>query len=311
MSKNRSWCFTLNNYTEEETECLKEWITKYCVYGIFGKELAPTTGTPHLQGYFQRKSPGTKCALIKVSPRATFTVAKGSAKQNEVYCTKEDKNAWVFGEYKQQGERNDLEGLKDSILAGEIKADDVALSSPAMYHAYGRTLNKIEDLAMRRKFRKEMTKGIWLWGPTGVGKSHEAFKDFSPDTHYVYPYDGEWMDGYAQQDTMIINDFRGEIKYGQMLQLVDKWPHSVRRRNREPMPFLSKTIIVTASKPPELVYSGVADKDDSIAQLLRRFEVIFVGGDNNGLDGTDGTEVLEGNINSSSSSTFDGVYDCL
>ena len=47
----RNWCFTLNNFTPEEAEEIKnskEWI-KLIVYQVEEGE----TGTPHLQGYIE------------------------------------------------------------------------------------------------------------------------------------------------------------------------------------------------------------------------------------------------------------------
>lgn len=44
-------CSTLNNYSEEHYEFMKNYASKWAVYAIIGKETAPTTGTPHLQGY--------------------------------------------------------------------------------------------------------------------------------------------------------------------------------------------------------------------------------------------------------------------
>ena len=164
------------------------------------------------------------------------------------------------------------------------------------YHQYGRTLNKIEDLAMRNKYRSEMTKGIWYWGETGVGKSHKAFEGFNPKTHYVLPNDNGWWDAYTQQDTIIINDFRGEIRYNELLNLVDKWPFNVKRRNREPIPFISKTVIITSSLKPEDVYHNRND-EDKIEQLLRRFEVIKVGPPS--VTSGDGDEVVGGNTSPS------------
>ena len=69
-----------------------------------------------------------------------------------------------------------------------------------------------------------------------------------------------------------MNDFRGDVKYGELLQLVDKWPYQVSRRGREPTPFLARKVVVTSSMHPRDVYSGIAEKD-SIAQLERRFEI--------------------------------------
>ena len=57
--------------------------------------------------------------------------------------------------------------------------------------------------------------------------------------------DNDWQDGYTGQETVIINDFRGGIKYAVLLQLIDKWPAFVSRRGREPAPFLAKHVIIT------------------------------------------------------------------
>ena len=48
MTQSACFCFTLNNYTEEDVGRLVALPPPYCC--LFGKEVAPTTGTPHLQG---------------------------------------------------------------------------------------------------------------------------------------------------------------------------------------------------------------------------------------------------------------------
>lgn len=179
------------------------------------------------------------------------------------------------------------------------KVDDLVLENPMIYHKYGRTLNKIEDLRMRREYRIEMTKGIWYWGGTGVGKSHKAFEGYDPKTHYVLPNDNGWWDGYTGQDVVIINDFRGEMKYNFLLQLVDKWPMTVKRRNREPIPFVSRLVIITSSLAPSDIYNRRLIEDD-IGQLLRRFDVQQVG-----------TMVLEGNNRPPVEFDFDGFADII
>lgn len=42
MSVSKGWCFTLHNYTEDECVSIQETGCRYIVYG---KEVAPTTGT--------------------------------------------------------------------------------------------------------------------------------------------------------------------------------------------------------------------------------------------------------------------------
>ena len=76
-----------------------------------------------------------------------------------------------------------------------------------------------------------MTEDVWYYGPTAVGKSHNAFDGYDYRTHYVKCLKDDWWCGYKGQEIVILNDFRGQIDYSEMLQLCDKWPHTVKQRN--------------------------------------------------------------------------------
>jgi hypothetical protein len=201
-------------------------------------------------------------------------MCSGNLDQNTDYCGK-DGDFREFGEKPIQGKRADLISIKDLIMSGEKSVNQICESTPEIYHQYGRTLNKLEDIHFRSKYRTWMTEGIWIHGPTGCGKSHQAFEGYTPETHYVLPEDSGWWDGYTGQETIIINEFRGSIKYSELLDLCDKWPKTVKRRNREPAPFLGKKIIITSSLSPEQVYCNIACSD-SLDQLYRRFEILEI-----------------------------------
>ena len=125
----------------------------------------------------------------------------------------------------------------------------------------------------------KLTQGIWLFGSTGTGKSHNAFMDYDPATCYVWKDDKGWQDGYCGQETVIINDFRGRnMPYEKLLDLVDKYPTTVNRRGREPMPFTAKTVIITSSLTPNQIYNR-RDSEDSLDQLLDRFTVVELKGE--------------------------------
>lgn len=269
--QSRAWCFTLNNFTSEDETRIQEYPADYIVYGHEVGE----SGTPHLQGYVYVAARTTLATLKKrFSSTAHFEPARGSAADNIAYCTKDNTNVFTKGKPPSQGRRNDIEAVVNEIQAGAVTVDELTLQDPMLYHQYGRTLSRVEDLVRRKKFRTEMTQGVWLYGPTGVGKSHRAFTGFNPDTHYVWKYDNGWQDGYVGQEIVIINEFRGQIPLHELLQLVDKWPFEVRRRNREPFPFLAKKVIVTSSLPPDQVYQNLGN--DRIDQLLRRFDVQYL-----------------------------------
>ena len=83
------WCFTYNNYSEEINylEYLKkaEFRIKRCVYG---REVAPTTGTKHMQGYVEFFRSLRLNSVRKIFNAAFWTPAKGNSLQNFRYCTK-------------------------------------------------------------------------------------------------------------------------------------------------------------------------------------------------------------------------------
>lgn len=266
----RNWCFTLNNYTEEDFNLLKNSSKCKWTYAVIGCEIGEQ-GTPHLQGYFEFSGCKRLTTLKKLNDKIHWEKRLGSAKQASDYCKKEGKY-FEEGEMKKQGERTDLTLIKNQILEGK-KVDEIALEDPNTYHNYGRTLTKIEDIALRKKYRTWMTTCEWLYGKTGVGKSHRAFENFNPDTHYLWKLnDKGWQDGYSGQSIIIINDFRGEIPYNELLNLIDKWPYTLPRRGREPVPLLAKHIIITSSLCPAEVYKR-RNEEDSLNQLLRRISV--------------------------------------
>lgn len=112
----KTFCITLNNYTVEELEHAREYASTV-KYAIIGREKGEG-GTPHLQAYFNLKSP-TKFRVIKKRfPRAHIEKAKGDAAQNKAYCSKEGQ----FEEFgvmpSKVGERTELDDFKDAVKRG-------------------------------------------------------------------------------------------------------------------------------------------------------------------------------------------------
>ncbi|AXQ66002.1 MAG: helicase [Cressdnaviricota sp.] len=280
MTKSR--LFVVTNFNCDE-DILKNLVVEGKLRFIaYGKEKCPTTGKDHFQQYvmFHNQRSVSGKSLNKIGNmfgpvHCNVEPMMGSLSSNAVYCSKEGELV-KLGDEPKQGSRADLKDVLARIGSGETTVEDICLDDPSFYHQYGRTLTKAEDIMRRRMHRTEMTKGIWYYGETGAGKSHAAFEGYDPLTHYVKPVLDEWWDGYTGQETVIVNDFRGQIPFSEMLNLVDKWPHYVKRRCREPTPFLAKRLIVTSSMAPCEVYSGVTQDADSLAQLDRRFEVIKV-----------------------------------
>lgn len=267
----RLWAFT--NY-KLDFDYENYYKTTSAEYILYGQEVCPKTGRVHHQGFIYFKNARkSKKGVAKQLDKCHVEICKGSIDQNFDYCSKDGKITEI-GRRPQQGKRTDLISIKNKIMEGKTTVDDICVENPIAYHQYGRTLNKLEDIALRKKYRKWMTQCDWIWGPTGVGKSHIAMKKYyaEPENCYIYPNDNGWWDAYKGQETVIINEFRGGIPYGELLELIDKWPKQVRRRNREPVPFLAKKIIITSSLPPEEVYHNLS-YNDSLDQLKRRINL--------------------------------------
>jgi hypothetical protein len=268
--KTRLWRFTNFDLMFDYEKVLNN---STAIYIAYGEEICPKTKKPHHQGFiYFSGARGSIKGVAKLLGKCNVGMCDGNLDQNDDYCSKEN-DLIEFGERPKQGFRNDLEEVKSKILEHKLSVDEICIENPNIYHQYGRTLNKLEDIALRKKFRNWMTEGVWIYGPTGTGKSHKAYEGFNPVTHYNYPDDNGWWDGYTGQEIVIINEFRGEIKYRELLTLCDKYPMSVRRRGREPVPFLAKKIIITSALSPKNLFCNLAEHD-ALEQLLRRFDVI-------------------------------------
>lgn len=280
--KSRNFCFTMYGYPDNAQNVLPGRFGKV-KYLCWGWEICPTTQRPHLQGYVEFVNARNILGMSKSALKGiSFRHAKGSGEENRIYCSKpetkreEEPKFFEMGEMKAQGKRTDLNEIRDRIVAGDVTVDEITVDNPETYHQYGRTLEKLEDISLRKKFRTWMTTCDYLWGPTGTNKSKTAFAGFDPATHYAVRCDKGWWEGYTGQEIVIFDDFRGQIPYNELLKLIDWTPYYLCRRGREPVPFLAKHIIITTPFPPEELYPNICARD-SIAQLLRRIKVQYMG----------------------------------
>lgn len=277
-SKSRGWVFTVNHYTDDDRAKVLA-LEPPSSMAVCAELEVGDSGTPHIQGAVYFKNPRTLTGVRRLIPRAHWEPMRGSWQQASEYCRKGDASDRLVdaGEGPRQGQRSDLVAFKDAIKAGK-PVIDILDEFPVECIKYWRSMQQIRDEVMFSKNlrRTWMTKGLWLHGPTATGKSHRAFEGFDPSHTYVHNVtDKGWWDGYDPEahHTVILNDFRGELTYQQMLNLVDKWPYSVSSRSVRPRPFLARKVIVTSSNPPELTFIKRAD-EDSIEQLKRRFKIV-------------------------------------
>lgn len=88
-STSRRWCFTLNNYTEEELNQISDIFEKKNWNYVMGLEIGEEKKTPHIQGYFESKNCVRFSTVKKILPKAHIEACKGTRQQNTDYCTKD------------------------------------------------------------------------------------------------------------------------------------------------------------------------------------------------------------------------------
>jgi len=115
ISPSKRWAFTMNNYIEEEYSTIVRLIREYCKKAIVAKEVGKG-GTPHLQGYLEftvKRRPRSVFKMVDTSPSLEVAIAiasgklwpmaihwekaKGTLEDNLRYCSKDDKNPFVWG----------------------------------------------------------------------------------------------------------------------------------------------------------------------------------------------------------------------
>lgn len=272
----RRWCFTINNYCEEDLARCQDAVTDgVCRYICFGLEIAPETGTPHIQGYLECAGQKARRTLSKAFPRAAFFPAKGSAEQNITYCSKEGKffedgenplTPAEDGSLKGQGRRNDIHRVKQIIAEGGGMADIIDECSSYQSLKAGELLLKYAEPT-----RAVKPVVVWIHGPTGTGKSALA-SEIAPDAWWTAK-SLKWWDGYDAHANVVIDDFRADYcTFHELLRILDRHPYRVETKGGSRQ-LLATRVVITSPYPPENVYR---ERED-IGQLLRRIDrTIFV-----------------------------------
>lgn len=277
----RRFVFTLNNYTDEELDSIKAFADhQTVVYVCYGLEEAPSTGTPHVQGYFSLRVPtrvtgiARKFQEFSFLQRSRFEIANGTKNQNRAYCFKtracdEAPNAETFeSDSSEQGRRTDLENaisvLRESGMAALVE------EHPSTYVKFH---NGLRSLAERYERPRDTTPTVlWWYGATGSGKTFEAFRWAHDNGLSTWKSSRslKWWPHYEQQDVVIIDDFRKDfVTFHGLLTILDRYPETVEVKGGHRQ-LNSKFFIITSCYPPWSVYETRED----VGQLLRRIDQV-------------------------------------
>ena len=170
-------------------------------YMVCQVESAPTTGHIHLQGFIVFEKNHRVGAVARMDPfkHAHIEVMKGSVKQNEEYCEKEEsriKGPWKFGDAPAQGRRTDWAQTKEMIASGKSR-EEIYTEAPHLANCCRGVETLFHHFAPKPALTRDV-RVIVLWGASGVGKSHRARTSY-PDAYVITGkfYEGKSFDQYS------------------------------------------------------------------------------------------------------------------
>lgn len=247
--RSKDWVFTINNYSDEDMQALRGLVPDEARYLVFGREVAPESGTPHLQGFVQLLVRVRRGAVSRMPGfgRAALFTRRGSVQEAAVYCKKEN-DFEEFGTPTAQGKRKDLEEVKEAIDSG-ANTNELWDNHFANMVRYSGSFQRYRYLRASRDPGLNV-KVYVLWGPTGVGKSRFP-RLIHPDLFSVPDVTLQWWDGYDGQSTILLDDFDGKsCPVARFLRYLDRYNVQVPVKGGF-VPLLCSTIWISSNTNPD------------------------------------------------------------
>lgn len=272
-TSSNNYVFTHNNYTEKDIEYYASLDCK-CIQ--YGKEIAPQSGTPHLQGWVSFKTKTRPKRARKLFPGAFIEMMKGSIEQNVTYCSKEQGEKYTRGDLPQEKKKNGAnekrrwEDAFESAKSGDL--DDIPAEMRIRFYS---TFKKIKgDLAERPKDLEgdeDLKTGVWYYGTTGTGKSRDARRQYG-DSLYVKDCN-KWWDDYDGEKYVLIDDLDPDQKF--MRRFIKTWtdryvfPAQKKGGNAWCRP---KLVIITS----QYTIDEIWEDEPTRSAMKRRFTVVHM-----------------------------------
>lgn len=268
----RSWILTINN--PPDNDLAKHVHEKYACWQLEKGE----NGTPHLQVYIQMNRVVTFQSVKDTYPTAHIEIAHRPDDARE-YCRKEDtreEGPWERGDPPAQGHRTDIEECVECIQSNlgskrPLKAAVQGFTNTFVKHSKG--IMAAVNVLIEPRALEEMPKVTVLYGATGTGKTRRAMQEL-PEAFVWDASKGPWMDGYLGHKEMILEEFRGQMPFCQLLRLLDRyelqWP--IKGGFVE---IVASQFIITSPVHPREWYQSLESNEGRLDQLLRRLTEVI------------------------------------
>ena len=271
--KGRRFFITENNPKEEDIKRYKEIECKWIA--ICKEHEDDENKTPHIHIAIVFNG-GRKIATIKkMFPRGHIDIMNGSPQDCVTYMTKENPELLFEKGDRPKSKQQTSEDTKKKWqnaydAAKEGRFDDIPRD---MWIRYQNSFKQVyydnqKDKSMEEFGDKELKDHfLWLWGPTGTGKSHTAHriaKEIDPNNEPYLKDLNKWWNGYQHQRVTIIEEAdqkRCEFLASYFKKWCDKWSFTAECKGTVIPSCRPEYIIVTSNYPIDECFPNTMDSD--------------------------------------------------
>lgn len=292
----KSWSLTVNNWTPQQLGNMLLWeVTR----AVFAEEVGDE-GTRHLQCCITFKAAKRWAAVKKLCALGHWEVVVVLESAWD-YCFKDGNVTHVVDKREGQGKRKDLDlayeaaTLKRSFheFVRDVRPGYQALKSyPLMLKAF------IEP----RKYDPVLEgfapiEVVWLYGPTGTGKSRFAHNEWGRDGDmWVAGDNSKWWDGYVSHSTVLVDDIRHDwTTFKNLLRITDIYPFDVEYKGGT-TPAVFKRIVFSSPYHFRDMYAACGEDIQQFARRVTQIRHFPVGCGPGGVVEADRQPVPAGNI---------------
>lgn len=294
-TRHRRYQLTINNPGSDWTyEKIKSALgTLNLKYYCMADEIGLQGQTPHTHVYFVSATSAIRFSTVKrlFGAAAHIEPAQGTSDENRAYIRKEG-SKWAesekaetsapgsFEEWgacptEQPGERTDLATLYGYIKDGLTNFQILEKSPDYMLHL--EKIDRARQVVLEQEYREtfRQLETVYMFGPTGVGKTRKIMEDFGCKnvyrvTDYSHPFDT-----YQCEDVVLFEEFASSLKIRDMLLYLDGYPVTLPARYSNRVACFTKAFIVSNICLSQQYIAEQKDSPATFAAFLRRIGTVI------------------------------------